>query len=248
MKALLGFALVALLGAAASGCSKAGGAEPRSAEIARAIASGDDHSRCEYKGRSDREAVESSGPGSEKFNIRRVYLVVASGEERRRVLVCREVDTNLDGVKDLYRRYDDRGVALEEEADADYDGKVDTWIKFAAGRLLKVEVDTDRDGHIDESRYYVRGKLSRVQRDTNRDGKPDVWEIYGDNQLTRVGFDLDFDGRVDRWARDEIAYQLAEKKEREEEERLAREQAEKQKAAGADESKPAEGYVSPRKR
>jgi hypothetical protein len=175
---------------------------------------GNDQSRCDYKGRSDREVVESNGPGASMPNVRRVFGILGEGEDRRRVLFCREIDTNLDGVKDVVRNYNDKGDAIDEQADSDYDGKIDTWIRFSGGRISKEERDRNRDGRPDETRYYVKGKLSRVQRDTNYDGKPDVWEVYTDGQLERMGTDLDFDGHVDRWDRDEIAHRIAEEKDR----------------------------------
>lgn len=192
--------------------------EQPSAAVAAANASGDS-SRCEYKGRLDREARESASLGSVTPNVRRVYSLVGQGEERRKVLLCREVDTNLDGIKDVVRTFNDKGESLREIADADYDGKVDTWVTFARGRMAKVEFDGDHDGQPDEWRYYVQGKLSRLQRDTNKDNKPDVWEIYEDGHLRRMGHDLDFDGHVDRWDRDEVAERAALEKELAEEER-----------------------------
>jgi hypothetical protein len=172
----------------------------------------DDRSRCDYKGRSDREVVESEGPGAKRANIRRVYGVVGEGEDRHRVLLCREVDTNLDGVKDVVRTYTDKGDALNEVADTNFDGKMDTWITFTKGRVSKLRIDHNGDGQDDETRYYVGGQLSRAQIDTNYDGKPDVWEIYDDGKLERRGVDLDFDGHVDRWDRDEIALREIEQK------------------------------------
>ena len=172
----------------------------------------DDRSRCDYKGRGDREVVESLGPGAKTANIRRVYGVVGEGEDRHRVLLCREVDTNLDGVKDVVRTYTDKGDALNEVADTNFDGKMDTWITFTKGRVSKLAVDHNGDGQADETRYYVGGQLSRAQIDTNYDGKPDVWEIYDDGKLERRGVDLDFDGHVDRWNRDEIALREIEQK------------------------------------
>jgi hypothetical protein len=172
----------------------------------------DDRSRCDYKGRGDREVVESLGPGAKTANIRRVYGVVGEGEDRHRVLLCREVDTNLDGVKDVVRTYTDKGDALNEVADTNFDGKMDTWITFTKGRVSKLRVDHNGDGQDDETRFYVGGQLSRAQIDTNYDGKPDVWEIYDDGKLERRGVDLDFDGHVDRWDRDEIALREIEQK------------------------------------
>ena len=172
----------------------------------------DDRSRCDYKGRADREVVESLGPGAKTANIRRVYGIVGEGEDRHRVLMCREVDTNLDGVKDVVRTYTDKGDALNEVADTNFDGKMDTWITFTKGRVSKLREDHNGDGQDDETRFYVNGVLSRAQIDTNYDGKPDVWEIYDDGKLERRGVDLDFDGHVDRWDRDEIALREIETK------------------------------------
>jgi hypothetical protein len=172
----------------------------------------DDRSRCDFKGRADREVVESLGPGAKTANIRRVYGVVGEGEDRHRVLMCREVDTNLDGVKDVVRTYTDKGEALTEVADTNFDGKMDTWITFTKGRVSKLRQDHNGDGNDDETRFYVGGQLSRAQIDTNYDGKPDVWEIYDDGKLERRGVDLDFDGHVDRWDRDEIALREIEQK------------------------------------
>lgn len=179
---------------------------------------GEDESRCDYKGRADREVQETTGPGSISQNIRRVYAIMGEGEERHRVIICREVDTNLDGIKDVVRTYNERGEPLKETADTDYDGKVDTWVTFARGKIVKVEIDHTGRGVPDETRVYMNGKLSRVQRDANHDGKVDTWEIYDDGKLAREGVDLDGDGRVDRWDRDEITLRELNDKERRDDE------------------------------
>jgi hypothetical protein len=172
----------------------------------------DDGSRCSSVGRDDREVVETNSPASTDNNVRRVYGYFGSGEERARILVCREVDTNFDGVKDLVRVYDDKGEKLTEQADADYDGKIDTWITFAGSYPGKIELDTNRDGEPDQTRFYVGGVLARLQRDVNGDGESDRFEVYRDGHLDRIGVDEDYDGQVDRWDRDEeaIRKQLAE--------------------------------------
>jgi hypothetical protein len=205
-------ALAVSVGASACGGSGSG---PKTGAALRGEVVGvaaDDRSRCDYKGRGDREVVESLGPGAKTANIRRVYGVVGEGEDRHRVLMCREVDTNLDGVKDVVRTYTDKGEALSEVADTNFDGKMDTWITFSKGRVAKLRQDHNGDGKDDETRFYVGGQLSRAQIDTNYDGKPDVWEIYDDGKLERQGVDLDFDGHVDRWDRDEIALREIEQK------------------------------------
>lgn len=207
----------------------------------------DDASRCDYKGRADREVQEVRGPGAQLPNIRRVFSIVGEGEDRKKILLCREVDTNLDGAKDVMRTYTDKGEPLNELADTNFDGKVDTWITFARGRIAKVQLDKSGRGQPEEVKFYVGGKLARAQRDTNKDGKPDQWEIYDEGRLQRLGVDLDFDGRVDRWDRDEIALRDIEAREKAEEQKAA-EIEEAKKKADAAEGKPVDGHVSPRDR
>ena len=243
---VFGLALHALL---ALGCG--GGASqpltPRLSDKAVSGVAADDASRCDYKGRADREVQEVRGPGAQQPNIRRVFSIVGEGEDRKKILLCREVDTNLDGAKDVIRTYTDKGEPLNELADTNFDGKVDTWITFSRGRIAKVQLDKSGRGQPEEVKFYVGGKLARAQRDTNKDGKPDQWEIYDEGRLQRLGVDLDFDGRVDRWDRDELALRDIEAKEKAEEQKAAEIEAAKKKADEA-EGKPVEGHVSPRNR
>ena len=162
----------------------------------------DDRSMCKHKGRTDIEVAETAGPGAIQPNVRRVWKVFGEGADRRRVLECREMDTNLDGYKDVVRHYNDEGQAKKELADTNYDGKVDTWLLFAQGRVAEVHIDKNHDGNPDEWKIYNEGKLSRARRDTNFDKKPDVWEMYRKGRLERMGVDLDGDERVDRWDHD----------------------------------------------
>jgi hypothetical protein len=229
----------------ACGGSETGSKTGAGAKQVRGI-EGDDKSRCDFKGRADREVNETAGPGAIQPNIRRVFGVVGEGEQRRKILLCREVDTNLDGSKDVVRTYTDKGDALNELADSNYDGQIDTWITFARGRIAKVQLDRTNDGRPDETRFYVGGKLARAQRDTNNDGKPDIWEIYEDGRLQRMGVDLDHDSHVDRWDRDESLMRAEAEKERQE---IEREEAErrKQQEAALD-GGPTDARVSARKR
>jgi hypothetical protein len=200
----------------------------------------DDRSLCEWRGRKDRETSESAGPGSLTLNVRRVWQVAGVGEDRRKVLVCREIDTNFDGIKDVVRRYTDTGETLHEESDSNYDGRLDTWITFSKGRLAEVRIDNDGDGAPDEWKFYSSGKLARVRRDTNRDGKPDVWEIYQDGKLERMGVDLDADERVDRWDHDNEVRRKLEEAERKKDAQAEAEAAKKAAANQAAAEKDAE--------
>lgn len=251
-------AIVVVLAAFAPGCSSSA-PESKFADQApplkaKRLADGsiDDQSRCDWRGRQDREVVETAGPGAIIPNARRVFAILGQGPDRQRVLVCREIDTNLDGIKDVVRKYNEKGEALFEEADTNYDGRVDTWLTFSKGRLAEAKLDTDYDGNPDEWDFYVGGKLTRARRDTNHDGKPDRWEIYGaDGKLERIGVDLDGDERVDRWDYDTDIRRARDEKERKDDEAAA-EKAAKDRAQGeykaADDSEGEQGTDDAKKK
>ena len=205
--------ILVLMVASACGSSKPKAAAPSQSTNLQQTLSKDDQARCEFKGRTDRDVSEATATGALRPNIRRVYQLIGEGGDMHKVLICREVDTNLDGVKDVVRTFNEKGEPLHEEADSDYDGKVDTWITFANGRVGKEVLDTNGDGKPDVWKFYTNGKLSRIQRDTNGDGNPDVWEIYANGHLERRGVDTNFDGHVDRWDRDELAQRTTETRE-----------------------------------
>ncbi len=163
----------------------------------------DDKSMCDWRDKPELEVSESAGPGALRPNLRRVFKTFGEGDARHKTLVCREIDTNLDGIKDVVRTFNPKGEALHEEVDRNYDGRIDLWIKFVDGRLAEEDVDTNNDGKPDVWKFYVNGQLQRIRRDRNFDGKPDIWEIYARGRLERVGLDDTFDGHVDRWDRDE---------------------------------------------
>lgn len=177
-----------------------------------------DGSRCDWKNHPDREASETAGVGFIQPNVRRVYQVVGTGDDRHKVLTCREVDTNFDGIKDDFRWYSDKGEPTKEEADANYDGKIDTWLTFLKGRLAEERIDHNGDGNPDEWKYYSSGQLTRAKRATKFDGKPDIWEIYRNGELERMGVDIDGDGHVDRWDHDNEMRRRFEEQERKKEE------------------------------
>lgn len=188
-----GMAALLCLGALACGARSAVQA-PASSQ------SEDDGGRCDFRGRSDRHQEQATRAGQMPPSIRRVFEIGGEEPQVLRPLLCREIDTNMDGKKDVFRFYSN-GRLSEEMADANYDGQVDTWVRFAGGFVAQLEVDRTGDGEPDEFREYQNGQLRRIRRDTNRDGQPDVWEIYSESRLQRLGVDMDYDGRVDRWSR-----------------------------------------------
>jgi hypothetical protein len=180
----------------------------------------DDRSMCDWKNKPELEVSETAGPGAFKPNVRRVYKVYGEAETRHKTLVCREIDSNLDGIKDVVRTFNAKGEAVHEEADTDYDGRIDIWTDFIDGRMSQEKIDTNHDGKPDVWKYYLNGQLSRIQRDTNFDGKPDVWEIYSKGHLERMGTDMNMDGHVDRWDRDSEIQRAAELEEIKQREKL----------------------------
>lgn len=206
------FKLLALAGALLGTCACGTTPEPQAPKpaLAMGVAKGADLSRCDFKGRKDRAQILTRGPGADEPNIERVFEFNPDSKVEARTLRCRLLDTNLDGVRDVVRTYTEKGEPLDEQADTDYDQRIDTWVRFSRGRVIREVHDRNGDGKPDENRLYSAGKLSRVQRDRNGDGRLDAWEVYDGDRLHRVGVDLDGDQRVDRWYRDEQLKRRAE--------------------------------------
>jgi hypothetical protein len=196
------FSLAGCGGAAVTGTSAPGGSRDQGNWPA------DDRSLCDrfvhWRTNPELEASDTTGPGSFRPNVRRVFKVVGERDNRHTVLLCREIDSNLDGVKDLVRTFTEKGEPLHEEADTNFDGKIDAWLNFADGRIEEEDLDTTFvAGRPNVWKFYVDGALSRVRRNTHcASGRPDVWEIYYGDRLERVGNDSKCDGHVDRWDRD----------------------------------------------
>jgi hypothetical protein len=154
-----------------------------------------------------REVSEYDTSGDGVNDVRKVFLVVGLGVDSRLVMICRETDVNGDRKKDVIRYYDDDGRSLHEEADRDFDGKMDASLVFQDGEVVRKEIDDDRDGTVDTKIFLQNGKPLRAERDLSGRSKggqwrPDRWEYYEEGRVVRAGTDLDGDSRVDRWDRD----------------------------------------------
>ncbi|APR99629.1 hypothetical protein [Pajaroellobacter abortibovis] len=203
--------LVLIAGASAMFAGACGGRQKAKQErehtIKEALKEKEEQSLCgDWKGNPDMEAEEIIGMGSAVPNIRRVYQIyqgLGDGGAQRKILVCREIDTNLDGVKDIVRTYNQNGDPTLEKVDTNYDGKIDVWRSFVNGQLVEEQIDRNGDGKPDEWRIYEDGVLAFVHKDRNGDGKPDEWQFFNNGKLERIGFDDSFEGRVTRWIRNE---------------------------------------------
>jgi hypothetical protein len=154
------------------------------------------------------EVSEYDTSGDNTPDVRKLFKVMGEGTLARLVLVCREADLNGDGRKDIVRLYTDEGSPRREEADRNFDGRIDEITHFASGRIALQELDTTGDGMIDTRIFYEEGQPVRAERDmasrsTADQWRPDRWEYYAEGRTVRIGADLDGDGKVDRWDRDE---------------------------------------------
>lgn len=154
------------------------------------------------------EVTEYDTSGDNTPDVRKLFKTVGEGTLSRLVLVCREADLNGDRRKDIVRLYDDEGRPMREEADRDFDGRIDEITHFTKGRIALREVDTSGNGMIDTKIFYEAGEPFRAERDmagksTAQDWTPDRWEFFADGRTVRIGTDVNGDGKVDRWDRDE---------------------------------------------
>jgi hypothetical protein len=166
-----------------------------------------DTARCVSDG-AGYEVSEYDTSGDNTPDVRKLFKVMGEGTLARLVLVCREADLNGDGRKDIVRLYTDEGSPRREEADRNFDGRIDEITHFASGRIALQELDTTGDGMIDTRIFYEEGQPVRAERDmasrsTADQWRPDRWEYYAEGRTVRIGADLDGDGKVDRWDRDE---------------------------------------------
>jgi hypothetical protein len=174
------------------------------------VSSGDevaDNGRCKPDG-PGYEVSEYDTSGDNTPDVRKLFKVMGEGSLARLVLVCREADLNGDRRKDVVRLYNDEGAPIREEADRNFDGRIDEISEFTNGRIVLQEIDTNGNGMIDTKIFYENGQPVRAERDmanrsTATKWRPDSWEYYADGRTVRIGTDVDGDGKVDRWDRDE---------------------------------------------
>lgn len=205
----LALALMLVVAAALVAC---GGSQQRprgqrrARETAQADRPTDDRGRCPTQG-SDREVSEYDTSGDDYPDVRRVFLRRGQAPLVRLILTCRETDLNGDGIKDVVRFYNQEGRPIREEADRNFDGRIDSLTFFQEGRVVRQEIDSSGNGRVDTKIFYERGQVVRTERDlagrsTEATWRPDRWEYFEAGRMVRMGTDLDGDGNVDRWDRD----------------------------------------------
>ena len=146
-----------------------------------------DAGRCKPDG-PGYEVTEYDTSGDNTPDVRKLFKTMGEGSLARLVLVCREADLNGDGRKDVVRLYTDEGRPLREEADRDFDGRIDEVTQFTNGRVSLQEIDSTGNGMIDTKIFYENGQPVRAERDmknrsTAAEWRPDRWEYYAENFL-----------------------------------------------------------------
>ncbi|MEI8259146.1 MAG: hypothetical protein WCJ30_26050 [Deltaproteobacteria bacterium] len=161
--------LVAALAALSTACA-AETATPARNLVRRRVSHIDTTTSREDRGRCDatlprRNASEYDTNGDGVTDVRKVYQMVGEGADVRSVLVCREVDLNHDGIKDMFRFYNEEGRTLREEEDRDFDGRIDVISFFENGEVVRREMDTNADGQVDMRLFYRDHHPYRAERE-----------------------------------------------------------------------------------
>ncbi|MBW1756638.1 MAG: hypothetical protein JRJ80_10765, partial [Deltaproteobacteria bacterium] len=184
------YLMLCLLSLAVVGC---GAKDPKpvtspGAESAESSSGGEiaDGGRCVPNG-AGYEVTEYDTSGDDTPDVRKLFRTMGEGSLARLVLVCREADLNGDGRKDIVRVYSEEGRPVREEADRDFDGRIDEVTHFTNGRVSLKEIDTSGNGMIDTKIFYENGQPERAERDMANRSKaakwqPDRWEYYADGR------------------------------------------------------------------
>jgi antitoxin component YwqK of YwqJK toxin-antitoxin module len=122
------------------------------------------------------------------------------GNDKPIDVVASSLDADRDGAPEEVRYHDEKtGVILRKEEDRDYDGRIDTWVRYDAGLVVEIDRDTDGDGTLDEWQSYGRdGRMARREVDRNGDGTRDAFFDYQAGSLVEERHDGNSDGKLDR--------------------------------------------------
>ena len=106
-------------------------------------------------------------------------------------------DTNSDGKPDRWVKSSGEKI-VEISIDRDYNGEVDYIVKYDEfSNKIEEQLDFNYDGKIDDYYYYTAGKMKRREIDTNYDDRIDIWVYLDGIYIEKYEKDTDFDGRID---------------------------------------------------
>ncbi|MCH7599099.1 MAG: hypothetical protein IH973_05025 [Myxococcales bacterium] len=114
--------------------------------------------------------------------------------------IRQEEDRNYDGRMDSFLRFEGQQL-IERSLDSNDDGRLDIFEVYAGGRMLKRSLDRDHDGVVDAYYDYEGRYLARERHDADNDGEIDLVIQYREGRRVSSAEDMDRDGRTDTWIR-----------------------------------------------
>ena len=146
---------------------------------------------------------------------------VLYAENDKSIITKKVSDMNGDGRPDRTVDYKD-GKPSTGEADANLDGKIDSWMRYdKGGKLAHAAKDTDGDGQPDQYRQMLKGRnLVLKTYDRNQDRRADkrsllLWKedksipVYDGSKMEKISVpgyvalwteeDNNFDGKIDAY-------------------------------------------------
>jgi hypothetical protein len=154
-------------------------------------------------------SLDADGDGKPEVVHRKTDVLVRQEEDRdydgrtdsvlrfaRGELSAREIDTNNDGLPDIWEQYKN-GRQVERNLDRDYNGIPDAFYEFEGKYLARERHDADNDGKVDLWIKYKAGRRASAEEDRDRDGRVDSWTRYGlvDGREAVTRIELDESGR-----------------------------------------------------
>ncbi len=109
-----------------------------------------------------------------------------------------EADRDFDGRVDAITEYTRNGDASSYRTDDDFDGRLESTIRYRDRLVQQSEVDVDGDGQTDVRTVYERGVASRTEYLDRASRRIVKTVTFGGGKPVRVELDRDADGQVER--------------------------------------------------
>jgi hypothetical protein len=134
------------------------------------------------------------------FEMEPVTIVAGSWGNEEPMKVTRGVlDADEDGKPEQIRFFDPESmVLLRSEQDSNFDGVLDIWSTYEAGRLVARVRDTNDDAEADVWEHYENDRMTHRTIDRDRNGVADAFYQYAGGILVEERHDANNDGSVDR--------------------------------------------------
>lgn len=123
----------------------------------------------------------------------------AGFNNNRKLKVTRlSLDADRDGTPEIVRYLDRKTKAwLRQEEDRNYDGRMDSFLRFEGKRLVERFLDNNDDGQLDIFEHYADGLMVSRSLDRDDDGVVDAYYDYEGKFLARERHDANNDSKID---------------------------------------------------